>query len=80
MLALSNLFGVATGNEPASVQHGTVSVVTRLDARRGMFETPYHGPVYVLDLVTNNPGAAGGRWSRGAASWRRCWARNCATR
>ena len=40
------------GDEPASVQHGTVSVVTRLDARRGVFETPYHGPVYVLDLVT----------------------------
>jgi serine protease Do len=60
VLALSNLFGVATGNEPASVQHGTVSVKTRLDARRGAFETPYHGPVYVLDVVTNNPGAAGG--------------------
>ena len=57
VLALSNFFGVATGDEPASVQHGTVSVVTRLDARRGVFETPYHGPVYVLDLVTNNPGA-----------------------
>ena len=27
MLAVSNLFSVATGNEPASVQHGTVSVV-----------------------------------------------------
>ena len=25
-----------------------------------MFETPYHGPVYVLDVTTNNPGAAGG--------------------
>jgi serine protease Do len=60
VLALSNVFGVATGNEPASVQHGTVSVVARLDARRGVFETPYHGPVYVLDLVSNNPGAAGG--------------------
>ena len=48
------------GNEPASVQHGTVSVVTRLEARRGTFETPYHGPVYVLDMTTNNPGAAGG--------------------
>ena len=60
VLAMSNLFGVATGNEPVSVQHGTVSVVTRLDARRGIFETPYHGPVYVLDVVCNNPGAAGG--------------------
>jgi serine protease Do len=60
VLAFSNLFGVATGNEPASVQHGTVSVRTELTARRGTFETPYHGPVYVLDVVTNNPGAAGG--------------------
>jgi len=60
VLAVSNLFNVASGNEPASVQHGTVSVVTRLEARRGTFETPYHGPVYVLDMTTNNPGAAGG--------------------
>ncbi len=60
ILALSNLFGVATGNEPASVQHGVVSVKTDLEARRGVFETPYRGPVYVLDAITNNPGAAGG--------------------
>jgi serine protease Do len=60
VLAVSNLFNVASGNEAASVQHGTVSVVTRLEARRGTFETPYHGPVYVLDMTTNNPGAPGG--------------------
>lgn len=60
VLALSNLFGVAAGNEAASVQHGMIAVKTRLDARRGTFETPYHGPVYVLDAMTNNPGAAGG--------------------
>ena len=60
VLALSNLFGVATGNESASVQHGIVSVKTTLVARRGVFETPYRGPVYVLDAMTNNPGAAGG--------------------
>lgn len=60
ILALSNLFGAATGNEPASVQQGVISTRTRLDARRGVFETPYRGPVYVLDAVTNNPGAAGG--------------------
>ncbi|MHC4177904.1 MAG: S1C family serine protease [Planctomycetota bacterium] len=60
VLALSNLFGVATGDEPASVQHGIVSVRTTLAARRGVFETPYRGPVYVLDVMTNNPGAAGG--------------------
>ncbi len=60
VLAVSNVFGVATGNEPASVQDGIVSVKTTLAARRGVFETPYHGPVYVIDAVTNNPGAAGG--------------------
>jgi S1-C subfamily serine protease len=60
VLALSNLFGVATGDEAASVQHGVVSARARLEARRGVFETPYDGPVYVLDMVTNNPGTAGG--------------------
>jgi serine protease Do len=60
VLAFSNLFGAATGNEAASVQHGVISIRTALDARRGAFETPYRGPVYVLDVVTNNPGAAGG--------------------
>jgi len=58
--AFSNLFGIAVGNEPASVQRGTVSVVARLDARRGAWSSPYRGPIYVLDVSTNNPGAAGG--------------------
>ena len=60
VLAFSNLFDVAIGSEPFSVQKGTVSVVSRLEARRGVFKTPYRGPVYVLDMTTNNPGAAGG--------------------
>lgn len=60
VLAFSNLFGVAVGDEAASVQHGVIAAKTRLDARRGAFETPYHGEVYVTDAITNNPGAAGG--------------------
>lgn len=60
ILAFSNVFGAASGDEPVSVQKGTVSVVAQLDARRGAFETPYRGPVYVLDVTTNNSGAAGG--------------------
>lgn len=60
VLAFSNLFGVAAGDEPSSVQHGSIAAITQLDARRGTFETPYHGPVYVIDAITNNPGAAGG--------------------
>ncbi len=60
ILAFSNAFGVAQGNEPASVQEGVVSVVTNLAARRGVFDTAYRGPVYVLDAVVNNPGSQGG--------------------
>ena len=60
VLAFSNLFGVATGDEPDSVLHGVIAAKTRLDARRGAYATPYHGPVYVLDAMTNNPGASGG--------------------
>jgi serine protease Do len=60
VVALSNLFGVAVGNEAASAQRGTIAAQTSLQARRGQFETAYRGPVYVLDATTNNPGAAGG--------------------
>lgn len=60
VLALSNLFGVATGEESASVQRGVMMAQTRLDARRGTFASPYRGTVYVVDAVTNNPGATGG--------------------
>jgi len=60
ILAVSNLFGIASGDEPASVMQGTVSSISRLDARRGTFKTPYTGTVLILDLVANNPGAAGG--------------------
>ncbi|HEY2760208.1 MAG TPA: trypsin-like peptidase domain-containing protein [Pirellulales bacterium] len=60
VLAFSNLFGVATGDEPVSVLHGTIAAVTSLSARRGAYETTYQGSVYVLDAMTNNPGAAGG--------------------
>jgi serine protease Do len=37
-----------------------VAAKTSLSARRGAFETTYNGAVYVLDAMTNNPGAAGG--------------------
>ena len=60
VLAFSNLFGVATGDESFSVLHGSVSAVTKLDARRGAFQSTYDGKVYVVDAMTNNPGSAGG--------------------
>ncbi len=60
VLALSNLYGIATGPEPVSVLHGCVSAKTPLQTRRGAYKTPYKGDVYVIDAMTNNPGAAGG--------------------
>lgn len=60
VLAFSNLYGVAQGDEAVSAQHGVVSVRTRLEARRGVFETPFQGEVYVVDAITNNAGAQGG--------------------
>lgn len=60
VLAFSNMFKVATGDEPVSVLHGVIAARTRLSARRGAFEVAYDGPVYVVDAITNNPGAGGG--------------------
>jgi S1-C subfamily serine protease len=60
VLAFSNLFRIAEGNEPVSVLHGSIAIKTHLAARRGVFDTPYQGQVYVLDAMTNNPGSAGG--------------------
>ena len=60
VLALSNMFRVATGDEPVSVMHGTILARVPLDARRGRFDVSFDEPVYVIDAVTNNPGAAGG--------------------
>lgn len=60
VLGFSNMFKVATGDEPASVLHGVISARTKLSARRGVFELPYDGEVYVVDAITNNPGAGGG--------------------
>lgn len=60
VLAFSNLFGIATGNEMSSLQKGVIMATAQLDARRGTFESVYQGPIYVIDAMTNNPGAAGG--------------------
>lgn len=60
VLGFTNMFKVAAGDEPVSVLHGVVSAKTNLTARRGRFEVPYDGQVYIVDAVTNNPGSAGG--------------------
>ena len=40
ILALSNMFGVATGNEPVTVQHGVISIVTIWTPVAGLFRSP----------------------------------------
>ena len=60
ILGFSNMFKVATGDEAVSVLHGVIAAKTKLKTRRGTFEIPYDGAVYVVDAITNNSGAAGG--------------------
>jgi serine protease Do len=60
VLAFSNLFAIATADESVSVLHGSISGVAPLAARRGAYSTRFHGEVYVVDAITNNPGSAGG--------------------
>ncbi|MBX3427704.1 MAG: trypsin-like peptidase domain-containing protein [Pirellulales bacterium] len=60
VLAVSNLYGIAAGDEPASVMQGVIAAVAPLEARRGAFQSNYQGQAYLLDLHANNPGAAGG--------------------
>jgi serine protease Do len=60
VLAFSNQFKIAERTEPMSVQRGVIAAYAKLPLQRGVFEAPYQGDVYVLDAITNNPGAAGG--------------------
>ena len=60
VLGFSNQFGIAMRNEPMSVQQGAVTSYSKLHGRRGIFDFPYTGDVYVVDAITNNPGAGGG--------------------
>jgi serine protease Do len=60
VLAFSNQFEIATRGEPMSVQRGVISAYTKLHGRIGIYEASYTGDVYVIDAITNNPGAAGG--------------------
>jgi S1-C subfamily serine protease len=60
VFSVSNPFNIAEGNEPATVQRGCIAAKTTLRARRGVFETPYQGAIFVVDITVNNPGACGG--------------------
>ena len=60
ILAFSNAFEAGLRDEPMTLQRGVIQAYTKLHGRRGVFDFPYSGEVYVVDSITNNPGAAGG--------------------
>src|SRR5262249_1154096 len=60
VVAFSNLFEIATRDEPVSIQQGVISAYSKLHGRRGIYDAAFTGDVYVVDAITNNPGAAGG--------------------
>src|SRR5436190_11852698 len=53
VLAFTNCFDIATRDESLSIQRGVVAAYTKLQGKRGIFEFPYHGEVYVVDAITN---------------------------
>ncbi len=60
ILAISNCFKVAEGDEPLSVGLGVISARTRLDLKRGVNEFNYPEEVLLFDAITSNPGSQGG--------------------
>ncbi|QDU98108.1 S1C family serine protease [Lignipirellula cremea] len=58
VLAVSNAFKVAEGDEPLGVNLGVISLRTTLEAQQG--DGTFAGEVLLIDAVTSNPGAAGG--------------------
>ena len=60
VLAFSNMFHVATGNEPVSLVHGVIAAKIPLEATQGRWKFPLKSPVWLVDAITNNSGAAGG--------------------
>lgn len=60
VLAVSNLFKVAEGDEELSVNLGVASLRTKLEAKRGTSDVPYDEELMLIDAITSNPGAPGG--------------------
>jgi S1-C subfamily serine protease len=60
VIAHANEFEIAMRDEPVSVQRGVIAAVSKLSGRKGIFDFGFTGNVYVVDAITNNPGAGGG--------------------
>jgi len=60
VFSITNLFGIAAGNEACSYQKGVVMAISNLQSKFVGLRSVYRGKVIVVDAMTNNPGAAGG--------------------
>ncbi|CAN5275585.1 trypsin-like peptidase domain-containing protein [soil metagenome] len=60
ILGFTNQFQIATREESMTVQRGVIASYTKVHGKRGVSDVPYQGDVYMVDAITNNPGAAGG--------------------
>ena len=60
VLAFSNMFKVAKGDEPVSVVHGVISARSKLATKRGVSDVSIDSELYVVDAITNNAGSEGG--------------------
>ncbi|MEK6644811.1 MAG: trypsin-like peptidase domain-containing protein [Planctomycetota bacterium] len=61
ILAMTNCFKIADGDEPVSVSRGILSArLPTMRARRLAQDFEYTGPALVYDAITANPGSAGG--------------------
>jgi serine protease Do len=60
VVAFSNEFEIGTREDPMSVQQGWVCAYARLHGKIGIHNAAFTGNVYIVDAITNNPGAAGG--------------------
>jgi len=60
IIGFSNMYEIALRDEPLSAMRGVIAARTKLSGRVGVFDFPYNGDVYVVDQITNNPGASGG--------------------
>jgi S1-C subfamily serine protease len=60
VLGFSNEFEIATRDEPMSIMQGRVAAYAKFFGKSGINNAAYTGNVYVIDAITNNPGAGGG--------------------
>ena len=60
VVAVSNVFNVASADEALSATLGIVSLRAEMEARHRTQDVPYEGEMLLIDAITSNPGAPGG--------------------